>query len=60
MQNPIPRSGLFASPTLGELDEMIRQLPIKEQSSAYLYVMMALNACHNLVQEAIAAETTTV
>jgi hypothetical protein len=53
MKNPIPRNGLFHTPTLEELDERIQGLPAKERALAYQYVMATLNACHALVEQEI-------
>jgi hypothetical protein len=53
MKNPIPHTGLFHTPTLEELDERIQGLPSKERAMVYQYVMMTLNSCHALVDEAI-------
>lgn len=53
MINPIPHSGFFATPTLEELDERIQGLPAEDRAIAYSCVMMALNACHALVEQAI-------
>jgi hypothetical protein len=55
MKNPIPRNGLFADKTLGELQDYIEKLPSKEKAQAYLIMMMTMNACHQLVKEAEAA-----
>jgi hypothetical protein len=54
VKNPIPRNGLFADKTLGELQDYIEKLPSKEKAQAYLIMMMTMNACHQLVNEAIA------
>ena len=51
MQNPIPRSGLFATKTLGELQAYIEQLPAKQKADAYLVMQLTLNACHQMVEE---------
>jgi hypothetical protein len=53
MKNPIFRNGLFHTPTLEELEERIQGLPAKESAMVNLYVMMTLNTCHALVEEAI-------
>jgi len=57
MKNPIPHSGFFATPTLEELDERIQGLPAEDQAIAYSCVMMALNACHALVEQAMYASS---
>ena len=35
-KNPIPRNGLFADKTLGELQEYIEQMSSKEKALAYM------------------------
>jgi hypothetical protein len=51
MTNPIPHSGLWATPTLEDLQLEIESLPAKQKALVYNYVMMALNAAHALVEE---------
>ena len=51
MQNPIPFSGFWATPTLAELQERIEALPNSERAQAYTFVMMTMNACHALVED---------
>ena len=51
MQNPIPFSGFWATPTLAELQERIEALPEKERVQVYTFVMMTLNACHAVVED---------
>lgn len=51
MQNPIPRSGLFATPRLEQLQAQIETLPAKDRALVYAYVMQTLNACNQLVDE---------
>lgn len=52
MNNPIPRSNLFATPVDFEsLDAYIQRLPKREQASVYTAVMMALNLAHKLVED---------
>ena len=51
MQNPIPQSNLFTTPTLEEVQDFIAHLPSKEQANANLVLMFTLNACHNLVEK---------
>lgn len=53
VQNPIPRSGLFATPTLAEVQSFIEALPSKERANANLVLMFTLNACHQLVEDKI-------
>ena len=53
VKNPIPRSGLFATPTLEDLQAGIEGLSPKEKAVVYKYVMLTLNACNKLVQDEI-------
>ena len=53
VQNPIPRSGLFATQTLAEVQSFIEALPSKERANANLVLMFTLNACHQLVEDKI-------
>ena len=51
--NPIPKSNLFATKTLAEIQEFIASLPKKEQANASLVLMFTLNACNQLVEDEI-------
>ena len=51
--NPIPKSNLFATPTLAEVQTFISALPSKEQANANLVLMFTLNACNQLVEDNI-------
>ena len=51
MQNPIPFSGFFHTPTLADLQARVESLPAKERAMVYTYVMMTLNACHAIVED---------
>jgi len=53
IQNPIPKSNLFATPTLAEVQSFISALPSKEQANANLVLMFTLNACNQLVEDNI-------
>ena len=53
MQNPIPRSGLFATKSLAEIQEYIEQLPTEAKATAYLIMQFTLNAAHQMVEEEI-------
>ena len=53
MNNPIPRSRFFATRSLEDIQADIEGLPAKEKALVYQYVMMTLNACHELVREEI-------
>ena len=50
VKNPIPRNGLFATKTLGEIQDYIEAMPTEARATAYLIMMMTLNASHNLAQ----------
>ena len=54
-KNPIPRNGLFADKTLGELQEYIEQMSAKEKALAYMIMTMTMNSCHRLVNETVTA-----
>jgi hypothetical protein len=53
VQNPIPKSGLFTTPTLAEIQDFISKLPAKEQANASLVFMFTLNSCNQLVEDEI-------
>lgn len=53
VQNPIPKSNLFATPTLAEIQDYISKLPTKEQANASLILMFTLNACNKLVEDEV-------
>ena len=53
VENPIPKSNLFATPTLEEVQKFISGLPSKEQANASLVLMFTLNACNKLVEDKI-------
>ncbi len=50
VQNPIPKSNLFTSPSLAEIQDFISKLPSKEQANANLVFMFTLNSCNQLVE----------
>jgi hypothetical protein len=53
VQNPIPRSDLFATRTLAEIQAEIESLPATQKAMVYTYVMATLNACNQLVEDEI-------
>lgn len=53
VQNPIPRSGLFATPTLEQISDQIEGFPAKEKAQLYLVMQLTLNACHKLVEDEV-------
>jgi len=54
VKNPIPKTGLWASPTLAQLQEQIDNHP-NEQERALMSTLfvMTMNACHDLVEDKI-------
>ena len=54
VKNPIPKTGLWASPTLAQLQEQIGKHP-NEQERALMSTLfvMTMNACHDLVEDKI-------
>jgi hypothetical protein len=53
VKNPIPRSGLFATPILADIQSFINALPKKEQANANLVFMFTLNSCNQIVEDKI-------
>lgn len=53
VQNPIPRSGLFATKSLAEIQEYIEAMPTEAKATAYLIMQFTLNACHQIVEDEI-------
>jgi len=53
VENPIPRSGSFATPTLEQIAEQIDGFPAKEKAQLYLVMQLTLNACNKLVEDEI-------
>ena len=53
VNNPIPRSGLFATKELGDIQAMIETFPAKQKADAYLIMQLTLNACNKLVEDEI-------
>jgi hypothetical protein len=53
MNNPIPRSGFFATPTLEQISDQIEVFPAEQKAQLYLVMQMTLNACHKLVDKEI-------
>lgn len=56
MKNPIPRSGLFATKTLVDLQEWIETMPAKDKAQAYLVMQLTLNSAHDMVEQLHVAE----
>jgi len=53
VNNPIPRSSLFATRSLAEIQAEIELLPATQKAMVYTYVMATLNACNKLVEDEI-------
>jgi hypothetical protein len=53
VQNPIPRSGLFATPTLEQIADQIEGFPPEQKAQMYLVFQLTLNACNQLVEDKI-------
>ncbi len=53
VENPIPRSGLFATPTLDQIANQIEGFPAEQKAQLYLAMQLTLNACHQLVEEKV-------
>jgi hypothetical protein len=51
--NPIPHSGLFASPTLDQIADQIERLPQDQKALLHMVMQMTMNACHKLVEDNI-------
>ena len=53
VNNPIPRSGLFATKSLGEIQDYIEMMPAEAKATAYLIMQFTLNSCHKIVEDEI-------
>ena len=53
VKNPIPRSGMWATPNLESLQKMLGCLSGAERALATHFVMLTLNACHQVVNDEI-------
>ena len=49
--NPIPRNDMWATKTLGEIQDYIEAFPSKQRAELYHVMMFTLNACHKMVKE---------
>ena len=47
--NPIPKSNLFANPTLEQIAKQIEDMPADQRKIAYLVYALTINACHDIV-----------
>ena len=53
VNNPIPRSGLFATKSLAEIQDYIEMMPTEARATAYLIMQFTLNACYEIVEDEI-------
>ena len=53
VKNPIPRSGLFATKSLADIQEFIECFPVKQRADLYLVMQFTLNSCNQLVEDKI-------
>jgi len=53
VNNPIPRSGLFATKSLAEIQEFIECFPVKQRADLYMVMQFTLNSCNQLVEDQI-------
>jgi len=53
INNPIPKSGLWATYNLEDLQTMLEKLSGAERALATHFVMLTLNTCNQIVEEDI-------
>jgi len=53
VKNPIPKSGMWATYSLEELQTMLNKLSGAERALASHFVMLTFNACNQLVEDKI-------
>ena len=53
VKNPIPGSGMWATPNLESLQKMLGCLSGAERALATHFVMLTLNACNQVVEDEI-------
>jgi hypothetical protein len=53
INNPIPKSGLWATYSLEDLQTMLEKLSGAERALATHFVMLTLNTCNQIVEEDI-------
>ena len=53
VKNPIPKSGLWATYSLEDLQGMLNKLTGAERALASHFVMLTLNACNKVVEDEI-------
>lgn len=49
--NPIPKSDLWTTKTIAEIQEYIALFPSSHRGDMHHIMMLTLNACHKLVEE---------
>jgi hypothetical protein len=50
INNPIPRNGLWATPSLEQISDQIESFPPEQKAQMYNVLMLTLNACNQLVE----------
>jgi hypothetical protein len=53
VQNPIPRSGLWATQSLEQIQTHIETFPPEMRAQMHHVMMLTLNACNQLVEDRI-------
>jgi hypothetical protein len=53
VNNPIPKSGMWATYSLEDLQGMLNKLSGAERALASHFVMLTLNACNKVVEDEI-------
>ena len=53
VKNPIPRSGMWATHSLEDLQASLQKLSGAERALATHFVMLTLNSCHQVVEDEI-------
>ena len=53
VKNPIPRNGMWVTPNLESLQKMLGYVSGAERALATHFVMLTLNACHQVVEDEI-------
>ena len=57
MKNPLSKNGMYTTPeNLREVLAVINRIPESDRGGALVAVFMALNYCHEVVDNAIKAE----
>jgi hypothetical protein len=51
--NPIPKSDMWATKSIAEIQDFIDMMPSDQRASCCHILMWTLNACHKLVQDEI-------